>query len=448
MATLLMTDSGGQTQHITVGKIPLLLGSGEHCDVVLGSRSVTREHMKIWEEDEQIKVEDLTGGMGIRKKGVAVSGVFELTPQDTLEAGLFVFQILDSLSGMPTALLPANGPGQLPYLCCLKGKAKGEQFTLRTGRNDIGRDPEAWLSIEDPSISRRHASLFVELPPPGPGGKDPVLTVSDLNSSNGTFLNRLPVTQTTPLKSGDILSLGKLQFRFVFQEPQDGDKKQQRLVVKIFLGVVALIVLVQVTALLASIFEPSVGPPTQELAFVGKSGRQSAQAVNASSALVAAAQRAMHNRDWMQAEIHVDQILGQDPSSIKALELRGRIQQERSSQQFLDQGLLLGRQGNAQEALAVLGQIPETSAYAPEVRTRVLELKKQLGESLLREGKKALRAGDLEKAHERFRALLSIVPCDTPVPEKVLRKLEADMKRKKIPIVEYVNRCKSEEPRP
>jgi pSer/pThr/pTyr-binding forkhead associated (FHA) protein len=63
----------------------------------------------------------------------------------------------------------------------------------------VGRS-EADLTIEDPQLSRRHAMLA-----PGPGG---TVVVTDLGSTNGTWVNGTRVAGPATLAPGDRLRMG------------------------------------------------------------------------------------------------------------------------------------------------------------------------------------------------------------------------------------------------
>ncbi len=62
-----------------------------------------------------------------------------------------------------------------------------------------GRDPDVDLTLDDPGVSRRHASLRAE-------GQTAIVT--DLDSSNGTFVNGEPVTTPLRLRGGDRVQIG------------------------------------------------------------------------------------------------------------------------------------------------------------------------------------------------------------------------------------------------
>ena len=64
----------------------------------------------------------------------------------------------------------------------------------------VGRSPEADLTIAAPELSSRH--MVFRFPHP----EDPA--VVDLDSANGTFVNRRAITEPQPLNSGDIIEAG------------------------------------------------------------------------------------------------------------------------------------------------------------------------------------------------------------------------------------------------
>ena len=76
---------------------------------------------------------------------------------------------------------------------------ESREVKLDPGENVVGRDENVALSIEHPSVSRRHARIVVR-------GARAVL--EDLGSKNGTYLRGKPVAGPTPLKDGDEIRIG------------------------------------------------------------------------------------------------------------------------------------------------------------------------------------------------------------------------------------------------
>lgn len=71
---------------------------------------------------------------------------------------------------------------------------------LASGDTLVGRGDECILQLDDPAISRQHIRVT---------RLDGNITVTDLGSSNGTFVNGELVLGTQPLHIGDELKLGK-----------------------------------------------------------------------------------------------------------------------------------------------------------------------------------------------------------------------------------------------
>ena len=85
-----------------------------------------------------------------------------------------------------------------------------ELFPLHEGENIIGRDPAAAVFIDSPDISRRHARIVVH---------DAGVTVEDLGSKNGTFVNSERLTTPRALSTGDTITIGRI--RIMIREAGD-----------------------------------------------------------------------------------------------------------------------------------------------------------------------------------------------------------------------------------
>ena len=96
-------------------------------------------------------------------------------------------------------------------------------FRLSDGENVIGRDPRCGIWLDAPRVSRRHASIAVNL------AQDTVV-LSDLGSTNGTFLGRTRVTEPVRLTDGADIKIGTvaLKFRQWFPERAPGTRRTKR----------------------------------------------------------------------------------------------------------------------------------------------------------------------------------------------------------------------------
>ena len=68
----------------------------------------------------------------------------------------------------------------------------------------IGRSPSCDLPVPSPRVSRRHAWVHRD------GNQ---YAVSDLGSTNGTFVNGAPVDGVAPLGFGDVVQVGQVRLR-------------------------------------------------------------------------------------------------------------------------------------------------------------------------------------------------------------------------------------------
>jgi DNA-binding winged helix-turn-helix (wHTH) protein len=77
---------------------------------------------------------------------------------------------------------------------------------LRGGNNLLGRDPEARVVLDHPSVSRRHAHIVVD--------DDGEARIEDLGSRNGTYLRGKRLTGVLSLADGDAIRLGSVDMTY------------------------------------------------------------------------------------------------------------------------------------------------------------------------------------------------------------------------------------------
>ena len=91
-----------------------------------------------------------------------------------------------------------------------EGQRLGSRVRLSPGGYvEVGRAPDCHISLpEVPSISRKHARLH---------HRGPTVTVEDLGSTNGTYVNGKMINQATPLHSGDRFQVAAVHFKFLHE---------------------------------------------------------------------------------------------------------------------------------------------------------------------------------------------------------------------------------------
>ncbi len=97
-----------------------------------------------------------------------------------------------------------GGPGPVFALVC-EGDPTA-RYPLADGKITLGRDAENSIVLDDPAVSRHHAQLIVS-------NVHGDVTVSDLNSELGTYVNGRRLGGPAPLRPGDVLQIGERRFR-------------------------------------------------------------------------------------------------------------------------------------------------------------------------------------------------------------------------------------------
>lgn len=111
-------------------------------------------------------------------------------------------------------------PGEEPLrasewaLVVYAGQALGRIFPIPAGECLIGRSPKAHIALLDDEVSRLHASMQLE-----ERGGGVRISLVDLGSTNGTFLNGELLDGLALLKPGDRIALGHHVLKLVAMDP-------------------------------------------------------------------------------------------------------------------------------------------------------------------------------------------------------------------------------------
>jgi pSer/pThr/pTyr-binding forkhead associated (FHA) protein len=96
-------------------------------------------------------------------------------------------------------------PELMPLLTVSGGAMRGLSFRVGRDPQLVGRAPSADIVLADPHLSRRHATVQATV--------DGVV-LTDLGSTNGTWLNDQRIVGSVPLTDGDVIRLGRTDLRF------------------------------------------------------------------------------------------------------------------------------------------------------------------------------------------------------------------------------------------
>jgi len=87
----------------------------------------------------------------------------------------------------------------------MNGTFIGRKYPINQGSTLVGRDPGLDVTINEDSVSRRHAELVYD---------GTSLQIMDLGSTNGTFINDVPVKNKTA-SHGDVIRFGNIMFKYI-----------------------------------------------------------------------------------------------------------------------------------------------------------------------------------------------------------------------------------------
>ena len=94
------------------------------------------------------------------------------------------------------------------WLIGLNGAARGEAYSVRIGRNVIGRDRRSDIAIDDDQASSHHADLVFR-------PEERRFILMDHNSTNGTYVNEVEIEPRRDLIAKDVIRIGSHKFLFM-----------------------------------------------------------------------------------------------------------------------------------------------------------------------------------------------------------------------------------------
>ena len=155
--------------------------------------SKTELHQRIW-DDAFVSDGTLTGLVADLRRTIGDAGSSGHLIRTVYGFGYAFSGEVSTVSAVPLET------GPVCYLICSEN-----EIALTAGQHTVGRTREATVWIDDPSVSRRHAQITV-----APN----VVTLQDLGSKNGTYLNERRVQVVEVLTDGDRIVVGPAHMRY------------------------------------------------------------------------------------------------------------------------------------------------------------------------------------------------------------------------------------------
>ncbi|MDB4975685.1 MAG: hypothetical protein JWN48_4026, partial [Myxococcaceae bacterium] len=215
MYKLVISDDEGKTIIVPLVRDLITVGRQDGNTIRLTERNVSRQHARFTRDASGYRIEDLDSYNGITVNGVRIDGAADLKDGDRVGVGDYVIALRAEASNAATtramaarASAPAGFGAPPPArMVMISAPAPGAEFSMNKPALSIGRLEELDLCISHRSISREHARVTQ---------KNGAFEIEDLRSANGVRVNGQSIKRS-PLRSGDLVELGQVRFRFVGQ---------------------------------------------------------------------------------------------------------------------------------------------------------------------------------------------------------------------------------------
>ena len=211
MAWLVVTKGPSEGKSLQLKEGNNTIGRSMENDLQIDDGSVSRAHAMLSVKDDQFTLVDLGSTGGTRIGEHRISGR-RVGPGSTVIVGqtMFVLMNVDAFQGGPSsgATMIGSSSGSSLSLIVQSGPDAGKSFLLASEQNVIGRDPSAQVVLSDPTVSRRHAMLRVDVDR---------TAISDLGSQSGTRVDG-EALQGVRISVGDHIVVGQSEFTLMKPE--------------------------------------------------------------------------------------------------------------------------------------------------------------------------------------------------------------------------------------
>lgn len=199
-------EEDGEKKEQTIGTRKITIGRAEENEITVKDSKASRFHCFLKHEAGRYIVVDLDSTNGTFVNEQRVEETIDLRNGDTVQVGDVGF-LFEVFTPEPIMVAPA---GQTVRLVWQENQIEQEKM-IRSGGLTIGRSQENDLVIKEQEASRYHCKIA-----PQAGA----YILIDLDSTNGTFLNKERVVGSKALKNGDLIQIGKLGLQFEISTPE------------------------------------------------------------------------------------------------------------------------------------------------------------------------------------------------------------------------------------
>jgi pSer/pThr/pTyr-binding forkhead associated (FHA) protein len=196
----------------------ITIGRGNKSGIVIRDNEVSRDHCRLVRLTDAYQVTDLNSSNGTFVNGQRVLSPWLLQPGALIELGDSItleYGVTEDHFAPEEGSPPALEPTAFYSLIMIKGPAVGYSYPLESKLVAIGRDLTNDIVIQDPEVSRYHVSLLYS---------QRGYELEDMGSTNGTFINGVPLKGKRCLEPDDVIRMGTVvQLQYLVRAEEDGE---------------------------------------------------------------------------------------------------------------------------------------------------------------------------------------------------------------------------------
>ncbi len=172
------------------------IGRDDSADIRIDHPKVSRRHLRIEVRDGSVVLSDLASSHGVEINGQRIDAPSRVQATDDIRFAAHRLQVREATASAAFDVRVFL-VGQTPPV-------ESRTFAVSPGRASLGRDDDCDVTVEDHSVSRRHADIDFS-------GSEARLRVEDRASANGLWVNDARVRRAD-LRDLDRLRLGSVEF--------------------------------------------------------------------------------------------------------------------------------------------------------------------------------------------------------------------------------------------
>lgn len=448
MYTLIIEDKNGViADEFSFNHGTYLIGRVDGNDIILPSSNVSRQHARLFIRDSHCFIEDLGSSNGVIVDGQRIQGQRDLGSAAQIRIGDYYLYLEfnreqdDKQDVVSTHIVSQDDNAY--KLVRVGDSFAGEVFPLTERSNTVGRTEDNTIFLNDPSVSRRHATIDCD---------GMVYTLNDLGSSNGSSVGAKRISGAAILRDHDRVSFGNVDFIFVPSGenvdvskyaaapaaiPKAGGGGGGGMGIGVIIVGLLIVMLLFLTLAIAAaagwwLYSSSqtVEPPpvTTELAPEQKA-----------DALVNDGRALMSQKKWNDAIAKFDEALTLKADSEDAKKLREQARTELDAQDKFEAGLKLKGKAQYEDARKKLESVPEGTAAHESAAKELDEIRQILANQYKKAAREALDKNEYGTAQENYIKAFELICARKKTDQKEALKdiqkqieaAEAKMKRQK-----------------